>query len=104
MEKIDIEITFERFQKPVGFRALRSFSIFQKKEVVPYSKSGASLGVNDLAKLHETMKKALFDWKTIDRLARNRKRFVYEYNYKSDKKAAERVVKLITQTAESAAG
>lgn len=66
-----------------------------KPDVMPYAKSGAAIGVYKEEDIEKVIDDALNNKKVRDKLAENRKKFVYDFNFKNDGKASERVVDLI---------
>jgi hypothetical protein len=80
------------FDKPVI-----TFDPMKTSELNPYAGTGAVLEVYEEKDLVPAIKDALYNKKVQERLAEARKRFVYEYAYLRDGKAALRVAKLIEQ-------
>lgn len=62
---------------------------------VDYAEEGAAIGVKNEAELVKAIKLLLYDQKTKDILAKNRKKYVYEHCYKIDGKSSERVARAI---------
>jgi len=64
---------------------------------IPYSKSGAAIGVYDEQELLPAIESILYDENVRKELSIKRNKFVYEQTYKQDGNASKRVVKLIDQ-------
>ena len=62
---------------------------------MPYAKLGAALGVYKPEDLTNSIKLVLEDKKTQEKLKKSRDSFTYDYAYKQDGKATERVISLI---------
>ncbi len=62
---------------------------------MPYASSGAAIGVYREEDIAPAMRDALYNEEARQRLAVNRKKFVYDYAYKQDRQASKRVAKLI---------
>jgi UDP-N-acetylglucosamine 2-epimerase len=63
-----------------------------------YVKEGVAIEAKSEKGLVESVKKVLYDKKTKENLTKNRKKYVFNHNYKIDGKASERIVKIITNT------
>ncbi len=66
-----------------------------RRELVPYVKSGAALGVYQLGEIITGIKKLLYDQDFRKELEEKRRKFVYEYAYKMNGRASKRVAELI---------
>jgi len=64
-------------------------------DLVPYASSGAAIGVYREEDIAPAMRDALYNEDVRQRLAVNRKKFVYDYAYKQDGEASKRVAQLI---------
>lgn len=64
-------------------------------DAVPYASSGAAIGVYRQEDIAPAMRDALYNEEVRQRLAVNRKKFVYDYAYKQDDQASKRVAQLI---------
>lgn len=62
---------------------------------VDYSREGVAIASYNAENLSKSIKAALYDRKAIAKLAKNRKRYVYEHCYKIDGKSSERIARLI---------
>lgn len=75
-------------------------NLSEEPDVMPYVEQGVALGVYKKEDLPPTIKQALYDEKIRENLARQRKKFVYEYAYVQDGKASERVANLVLRLIE----
>ena len=77
------------FGKPVI-----TINLTGKKDRIAYAQEGAAIGIYSEDMLALALKNALYDDEVRNNLARNQEKFSYEYTYKFDGKASERIVEL----------
>jgi hypothetical protein len=68
-------------------------------EPLPWVKKGAALGVYNVEEIKSAAEKALFDDRLRNQLQDKRTKFVFEYLYKIDGKATDRVISLMLKLA-----
>lgn len=81
------------FDKP-----LISVNLTKRQDRVAYARKGAAIGVYEAADLASAISRALSDRETIEAMRSARKVFIDEYAYKTDGRAAERLMNLINVT------
>ena len=90
IERSTIGLEAAIFEKPII-----AVNLTGNSDQVDYVEKGIALGVYNEKDLLPSIKSALFDKKTKNKLAKNRKKYVYDHCYKIDGKSSERIAELV---------
>jgi len=74
-----------------------TINLMNKPDILPYAERGAAIGVYKSEDIAPTINRILYDEKTKQQLADNRKKFIYDWTYLSDGNASRRVADLIEE-------
>ena len=77
-------------------------NLTSKFDPAGYVKSGIALGVYKKENLSNTLRLALHDKKTKEKIGKKRPNFIRDYAYKIDGKSSERVLKMFSEVGENA--
>ncbi|MEW6008477.1 MAG: UDP-N-acetylglucosamine 2-epimerase [Candidatus Omnitrophota bacterium] len=74
-------------------------NLTKRKDMIPYVQNGVALGVYKAQDIYSAINDILDNPQTRERLKQGRKEFIYDYAYKIDGQATNRVISLIEETA-----